>query len=272
MTPSRVSSLVRRRGFTLIELTIVIGIVIILVAILIPTVSRARRNGKIAREKQAIETFKIGLEEYHNAWKDYPAVIDPSQVVSPITMDADNVNQVHIEDGAKALLTCLGLRLQVRAGSAPYGPFIELSQFSIDTTNHWLLDPNGLPYIYIPATAPATVITLPNRFVGYQNLTTVTTKNAPMYNWACVPIIPNSVPQQRYLKQLDMQQILGASGTGALVPPAQASYSGSYLLWAAGADSVFGFPPAGPYSTANGNPRTDDITNFSDTIPVNLKQ
>jgi type II secretory pathway pseudopilin PulG len=271
MTPSRPSPANRRRGFTLAELTIVLGIIIVLVAILVPTVSRARKKGIMAREQQAIETFKIGLEEYHNDWKDYPAVIDPSQVVSPITMDANGVNQVHIEDGAKALLTCLGLRLQVRPGSAPYGPYIELSQFSIDTTNHWLLDPNGLPYIYIPATAPASVINQSNHFVGYQNLATVTTANAPMYNWACVPIIPNSVPQQRYLKQWDMQQILGASGTGALVPPGQASYTGPYLLWAAGVDSAFGFPVAGQYASNGSIPgKTDDITNF--TIPINLQQ
>jgi len=245
------------RAFTLAELTIVLGIVIVLVAILVPTVSRARKKG--------IETFKVGLEQYHATWLDYPAIIDPSQVANPITMDADGINQVHIEDGAKALLTCLGLKLQVRAGSAPYGPFIDLSHFSIDTTNHWLMDPNGLPYIYIPATAPTSVITQSGRFVASVLYTSVTTANAPLYNTAGIPNNPSTATP--YLSTSDMQVILGASSNGAA---AQASYTGPFILWAAGPDQAFGFPIAGQYSTANSNPKTDDITNF--TIPINLQQ
>jgi prepilin-type N-terminal cleavage/methylation domain-containing protein len=61
-----------RRGFTLAELLVVIGIIILLVSIGLPTYFAIRRNGELARTRMDLRTLEMGLEEYNRVFNAYP--------------------------------------------------------------------------------------------------------------------------------------------------------------------------------------------------------
>jgi prepilin-type N-terminal cleavage/methylation domain-containing protein len=85
--------MMRRRGFTLIEVLIVVSIIILLAAVLIISFSGAFNKSKEAQTKTTIETLKSNVETYQTAWgipppanlgdlgalAGYPALADPNK-------------------------------------------------------------------------------------------------------------------------------------------------------------------------------------------------
>jgi prepilin-type N-terminal cleavage/methylation domain-containing protein len=83
----------RSRGFTLIEILIVVSIIILLAAVLIVSFSGAFSKSKEAQTKTTIETLKSNIETYQTAWgipppanlgelgalAGYPALADPNK-------------------------------------------------------------------------------------------------------------------------------------------------------------------------------------------------
>jgi prepilin-type N-terminal cleavage/methylation domain-containing protein/prepilin-type processing-associated H-X9-DG protein len=64
-----------RKAFTLVELLVVIGIIALLLAILLPTVSRARESGRRIKCASNLRTLAIGFEAYRSNYHDhYPAL------------------------------------------------------------------------------------------------------------------------------------------------------------------------------------------------------
>lgn len=69
-----------RRGFTLLELLVVVAIIALLVGILIPAMGLLRRQGNNAAATGQLHSISTGLEQYHADFGIYPAssLIDPT--------------------------------------------------------------------------------------------------------------------------------------------------------------------------------------------------
>jgi len=67
------------RAFTLIELLVVISIVSVLIVLLLPVVQQASDDARKSHHKNALKQFGMGLQNYHDSAKFFPAVVTKPQ-------------------------------------------------------------------------------------------------------------------------------------------------------------------------------------------------
>jgi len=73
----------RKSAFTLVELLIVIGIIVLLIGILIPTVSRVRISAQEAASKAQIAALTSSIQAYFNDHRAYPGPLDDRLLGNP---------------------------------------------------------------------------------------------------------------------------------------------------------------------------------------------
>lgn len=61
-----------RRGFTLVELLVVMGIVAVLVALLLPSLGAARRQANLARARSEVANLQSALLSYYTLYSRFP--------------------------------------------------------------------------------------------------------------------------------------------------------------------------------------------------------
>lgn len=71
----------RRRGFSLLELLVVIAVIGLLAALLFPTIGAARRSAQAARTKVQFTQWAAAIELFRGEYGHYPA-FDPSGLVN----------------------------------------------------------------------------------------------------------------------------------------------------------------------------------------------
>jgi prepilin-type N-terminal cleavage/methylation domain-containing protein len=250
----------RRRGFTLVELTVVIGVLLLLASLLIPMVAKAHRVAIRSRMKADIGAISTGLEAYRLDQRDYPRL-----------SDAPNAVEV---DGAVLLCWALlspgpasqdgadgpGFRRRGTTGTT-YGPYLNADSFRIsstDDTTAEILDRNDRPIHYCPSNPGANVY-IPNGYVadtyGYSS-----SGPKPMYDHGYFEYC------------LDLKTLQGMLGdnnlTGGIEPGETPASTAPYLLWCAGPNGIFGPDPdrivLKPDGTTDfARSPSDDVTNFT---------
>lgn len=71
-----------RRGFTLVELLTVIGIIAVLAGILIPTVNVAIRKAKVAKTRGDVESIALASKLYYDEYGRWPAFESKGTILS----------------------------------------------------------------------------------------------------------------------------------------------------------------------------------------------
>jgi prepilin-type N-terminal cleavage/methylation domain-containing protein len=181
-----------RAGFTLVELLVVIGIIVLLMGLALPMITRAYRNAVRTRMQADLHVIAMGIEAYRADFKDIPRT-DPNDttwggtnyaghlrgactlcwaLVAPGNADTTAYNGSSVTqgyDGANGP----GFRIRGTQGQI-YGPYINPDHIKIillsngtvgDNHFYCFADTYGNPYLYYPANTGAT-ITAASGYVG----------------------------------------------------------------------------------------------------------
>ena len=70
-----------KKGFTVLELLIIIGIMTILMALVLTSLNSARKHSNDERKVSALRTVAVELREYFNICRQYPVKLDPVAMV-----------------------------------------------------------------------------------------------------------------------------------------------------------------------------------------------
>ncbi|MEZ6183861.1 MAG: prepilin-type N-terminal cleavage/methylation domain-containing protein [Planctomycetota bacterium] len=106
------------RGFTLVELLVVIGVIAILVGIAVPALSGVRTNAQRANTKNLITELSLAIENYQLDFGDYP----------PSTPKRAGIRGNGENDGIETLLRCLTTQ-------AKNGPYYEAKDERLGNTD-----------------------------------------------------------------------------------------------------------------------------------------
>jgi prepilin-type N-terminal cleavage/methylation domain-containing protein len=256
----------RQKGFTLVELLIVIGIITVLAALLLPMTMRARKSAARIKMQGTLQTLSAGLEAYNQAWQSYP-VFDNRITATPNDHSGTTIGNtaMMVDCGAHALFTGLICRYAPHHGGQDYGPFVNVDNLKVDRVNHWIVDDYDKPILYFPAADPRPNVGAmigPTQsvrgFVASGNVVNGTNVS-PLYDYRAVnqtiPTPGRAALNAILPKLADMQVLLGDADKSGMINGSETPRTTQpYLLWMAGFDGVFGFP--------TGTTKTDDVANF----------
>jgi type II secretory pathway pseudopilin PulG len=111
-------------GFTILELLVVIGIIVILVGILIPVVSHVRQSARVADSKNQISVIQNAIERYYGDFQAYPGPL-PNDMVGlapPATLVNVTPQTGGVITGTENLVLGLCGGLYNNAGAITFDP------------------------------------------------------------------------------------------------------------------------------------------------------
>jgi type II secretory pathway pseudopilin PulG len=165
----------RRAAFTLVELLVVIGIIVLLIGILLPVVSAVRRSAEKNATRLDLQTIGLALESYRKDFGDYPrppdsqrkyrvlawALIGPYDTTGGPTDPLANPAK-QMTDGADGPGFRTLWDTGTQKGSKVWGPYLPPDKFKINPSSNadfptvppdlrWdIVDRFGTPIEYFP--------------------------------------------------------------------------------------------------------------------------
>ena len=279
----------RRKAFTMLEMLVVVGIIVLLAAILLPTLSRAMRDAQRARQAADLHAIETALEAYKSDFGDYPR-FDPQgknlatdgqpQPGYALLCWALIAPGPDTQDGAgdpsgPTDNTKLGLGFRIRGNQGKVYSYLHPDQFKVgkphgetvfDDTKDFIADRWGNPILYYPTSKAANVHT-PKGYVGDASYPIPAGQQPPLFNghdnwnsslqyWDQTSMQPRPTPEPKYLALMLGHQF------GQPLPTGHQPINLNYLLWSAGPNGIFG--PASPREEQPGYAQNwDDVTNIA---------
>jgi prepilin-type N-terminal cleavage/methylation domain-containing protein len=192
MTSSSRTNRASATGFTLVELLVVMGIILVLMGLALPMITRVYRNGVRARMQSDLQVIASAIDAYKADFKDIPRTDNADTVWSSVTTNGGSATAYkdHLR-GACTLCWCLvamgnanttayngntvtkgydgangpGFRVRTTDGQI-YGPYINPDHIKValisggtagDNHYYYFADTYGNPYLYYPANTGATI-------------------------------------------------------------------------------------------------------------------
>jgi prepilin-type N-terminal cleavage/methylation domain-containing protein len=208
------------RGFTLVELLVVIGIIALLAGLAIPLIMRAYGSAERTRIAGDLQAIATALQAYHDDHGDYPRPTgtQPGSQILAWALVAPAPENV---DGAN------GPGFRIRSQGRVYGPYLAPDRFGlqqatagVDTT-YELMDRKGFPILYYPASPVRPNLHAAGGYLGANGLYN------PQHN-------ATRLPAER------MFEAMGVSGDGSIPAGEQPPFTGPFILWTVGGDETFG--------------------------------
>jgi prepilin-type N-terminal cleavage/methylation domain-containing protein len=264
-SPPSVKSLPDRlhRGFTLTELLVAIGIIVVLAAVLVPMALRASRQAAITRLAADLQTVAAGLDAYRGDFGDYPRLpriadraASPSRDQSSILLAWALIGPYGQSGNPSDGADNPGFRIRQGGQGRVFGPYLQTDRFRTGpvvlagVTYQQLLDGYGSPIFYLPAradgkadinTRQASAVNLRANWPDTkmvpvtQRLGYVSASDAALYNSADVGVFsqtlvvpPNSGFTDANIPVL-IQWRLEQAG----------NFTGPFILWSAGPNQFF---------------------------------
>jgi len=255
-----------RRGFTLVEMLVVIGIILLLMGILLPAINRAYVQSVRSRIFADLQSIGTALEAYKQDFGDIPRVVTQAGATNrgdSVLCRALIAPGNEAADGADGP----GFRIHPRVGTTPqgkvFGPYLSPEKFKYDPTNLWILDRNGKRILYFPGNKSANT-SVPGGYIAAFPYTGSTSAVKPMYNTNDIDMSLFDYGGGNAARGLaKFQALMGCEFAGANAGAAGPSsvFTGEYLLWSAGPDEKYGLveDPSTPAFSAT---KCDDVANF----------
>jgi len=162
----------RRGGFTLTELLVVVAIVILLVAIAMPIINMADKAGRNSQSKAVQQSLRTAIEAFRGEFGVYPdpSKPDPNTWMQVITLPVRKNRSTLLPDTAEQF-------------GRPYGPFMATSANNFDAVKNVFID-GFLRSVTLTTTPPTPIEPVYRYEVIGSGITTVTRTPEARILWA----------------------------------------------------------------------------------------
>jgi len=223
----------------MVEMLIVIGIIVVLAGILLPTILGAERAAMRARIASNLNSVAIALEAYKSDFGNYPRIIYGGSFC---------------QDGASLLNYALVQPCRVRGSfGRVYGPYLQADKFKVNSANQ-LTDKQGRLILYFAANPRMPKINAAGGYIGSNSSGSPTS----LYNFYDNQAAVGSISE--------MEALFGDYNLNGCIDNGETAFTTApYVLWNAGPDNIVGpyLTNLDPASVKNAVNSCDDVTNFS---------